>query len=160
MTKRCMIVAVSDDMAIGVNGGLPWHISEDLKYFKKTTLGHPVIMGRTTFQSIGRPLPGRENIVLTHHTRIDSVRCAASLQEAFGMCEDAQKCFVIGGASVYKAAIDMVDELYVTRVHTLVEDADAFFPQIDPAKWERVEQTATFEEGGLTFEFEVYSRKK
>ena len=107
-----MIVAVADNMGIGVKGALPWHLSEDLKYFKKVTTGSPVIMGRTTFFSIGRPLPGRKNIVLNlGGDPIPEAVCVNSFDEAFQAAEGAQKCFLIGGASVYKAGIELVDTL-------------------------------------------------
>lgn len=160
--ERCLIVAAADNNAIGVRGDLPWHISEDLKYFKKITHGYPVIMGRTTYESIGRPLPGRKNIVLTSRGEIHpSVVCVRSLDEAYAAAEPSDKCFVIGGASVYAAVIGSVDRLYLTRVHTTIEDADAFFPELDLAIWQQESKSETFtdEETGYEFEFLVYVRK-
>lgn len=160
--EKCLIVAAADNNAIGVRGDLPWHISEDLKYFKKITHGYPVIMGRTTYESIGRPLPGRKNIVLTSRGEIHpSVVCVRSLDEAYAAAEPSDKCFVIGGASVYAAVIGSVDRLYLTRVHTTIEDADAFFPELDHAIWQQESKSETFtdEETGYEFEFLVYVRK-
>ena len=160
--EKCLIVAAADNNAIGVRGDLPWHISEDLKYFKRVTHGYPVIMGRTTYESIGRPLPGRKNIVLTSRTEIHpSVICVRSLEEAYAAAEPSDKCFVIGGASVYAAVIDCVDRLYLTRVHTVIEDADAFFPALDLSVWQEESKSETFtdEETGFEFEFLVYVRK-
>lgn len=160
--EKCLIVAAADNNAIGVRGDLPWHISEDLKYFKKITHGYPVIMGRTTYESIGRPLPGRKNIVLTSRGEIHpSVVCVRSLDEAYAAAEPSDKCFVIGGASVYAAVIGSVDRLYLTRVHTTIEDADAFFPELDLAIWRQESKSETFtdEETGYEFEFLVYVRK-
>lgn len=160
--EKCLIVAAADNNAIGVRGDLPWHISEDLKYFKKITHGYPVIMGRTTYESIGRPLPGRKNIVLTSRGEIHpSVVCVRSLDEAYAAAEPSDKCFVIGGASVYAAVIGSVDRLYLTRVHTTIEDADAFFPELDLAIWQQESKSETFtdEETGFEFEFLVYVRK-
>ena len=165
MMKKCLIVAVADNYGIGVKNALPWHISEDLKYFKRTTRGYPVIMGRATYFSIGRPLPGRKNIVLNlGWDPIDAdVVCAYSFDEAFAAAEatGADKCFIIGGASVYKAALPWMDLLYITHVHTEVKDADAFFPEIDPELWEKesVSETHTDPETGFKFEFVVYKRK-
>lgn len=159
--EKCLIVAAADNNAIGVRGDLPWHISEDLKYFKKITHGYPVIMGRTTYESIGRPLPGRKNIVLTSRGEIHpSVVCVRSLDEAYAAAEPSDKCFVIGGASVYAAVIGSVDRLYLTRVHTTIEDADAFFPELDLAIWQQESKSETFtdEETGYEFEFLVYVR--
>ena len=133
--EKCLIVAIADNNGIGVKGQLPWHISEDLKYFKKVTHGYPVIMGRTTYFSLPfRPLKGRKNIVLNAGgDPIPDVTCVYSFEEAFAEAEPAEKCFIMGGASVYRAAINLMDTLYITHVHTVVADADAFFPEIDPA---------------------------
>lgn len=161
---KCIIVAVADNYGIGVKGNLPWHISEDLKYFKRTTRGYPVIMGRTTYFSIGRPLPGRKNIVLNlGGDDIPEVTCVYSFDEAYREAEatGADKCFVIGGASVYRAAMEDADMLYITHVHTEVLEADAFFPTIDPDIWERESTSPTYAdpETGFDFEFVIYRRK-
>lgn len=159
-----MIAAVADNLGIGVKGDLPWHLSEDLKYFKAQTKGFPVIMGRTTYFSIGRPLPGRTNIVLNAGgDPIEGVCCVQSFEEAYAqaLASGAGKCFVIGGASVYRAAISEMDLLYITHVHTCVEEADAFFPQIDPALWQVQNRSETFTdpESGFSYEFVVYARR-
>lgn len=161
---KCLIVAIADDNAIGVKGQLPWHLSEDLKYFKSVTSGYPVIMGRTTYFSLPfRPLKGRKNIVLNLGGEpIEDVACVYSFDEAYAEAEEAgkDKCFVIGGASVYRAAMPDMDLLYITHVHTLVPDADTFFPVIDPAVWEQVSlsETYTDEGSGVEFEFAVYRK--
>lgn len=163
--EKCLIVAVADNNAIGVRGGLPWHLSEDLKYFKRVTSGCPVIMGRTTYFSLPfRPLKGRRNIVLNLGGEpIPEVSCVYSFDEAFAEAEkeDADRCFIMGGASVYRAAIGMMDRLFITHVHTAVEDADAFFPEIDPAVWtvESKSETHTDPETGYSFEFVVYMKR-
>lgn len=171
----CMIAAVADNGAIGVRGGMPWHIGEDLKYFKRVTMGSPVIMGRATFESLGRPLPGRTNIVLSRSRRDfpEGVVCVQTPQEALheaekaltasgGCCEAEQegRCFVIGGGKVYARMMDDADRLYLTHVHTVVEDADAFFPEVDPGAWREVarSETMTDVKSGLGFEFAVYDR--
>ena len=165
MTK-CIIVAVADDWGIGVKGDLPWHISEDLKYFKEVTRGYPVIMGRTTYFSLPfRPLKGRKNIVLNlGGDPIPEVSCVYSFDEAFAEAEAEGKdrCFVMGGASVYRAALPMMDRLYITHVHTVVPGADVFFPEIDPEIWEEESrsETHTDPETGYRFEFTVYRKKK
>ena len=143
---------------------MPWHLSEDLKYFKAQTKGFPVIMGRTTYFSIGRPLPGRLNIVLNAGgDPIEGVDCVGSFEEAYELAEKAgvEKCFIIGGASVYKAAIDDMDLLYITHVHTEVKDADTFFPEINPDKWVVKEKSATCTdaESGLSYEHNIYERR-
>lgn len=163
--EKCLIVAVADNNAIGVKGDLPWHLSEDLKYFKRTTSGCPVIMGRTTYFSLPfRPLKGRKNIVLNlGGDPIPEVTCVYSFDEAFAEAgtEAADRCFIMGGASVYRAAINMMDRLFITHVHTTVEDADAFFPEINPEIWqvESKSETHTDPETGYTFEFVVYVKK-
>lgn len=161
--EKCLIVAIADDNAIGVKGDLPWHISEDLKYFKATTAGCPVIMGRTTYFSLPfRPLKGRKNIVLNlGGDPIPEATCVYSFDEAFAEAEPAQRCFIMGGASVYRAAVEFMDKLYITHVHTTIPEADAFFPQIDPSVWkiESKSETHTDPETGYTFEFTIYVRK-
>ena len=162
--NKTIIAAVADDNAIGRDNALLWHISQDLKFFKKTTSGFPVIMGRKTFESIGRPLPGRLNIVLTSSqvTLPEGVVRAESLEEAFEAAQSQspspEKCFVIGGGKVYARAMDCADSLVLTRVHTRVPDADTFFPVVDPAVWAEDSRSETFTEGGLDFEFVTYRR--
>ena len=162
--KKCLIVAIADNYGIGVKNQLPWHISEDLQYFKNTTRGYPVIMGRSTYFSIGRPLPGRKNIVLNlGGDPIPEVTCVYSFEEAYREAEATgkDKCFIIGGASVYKMAMPEMDLLYITHVHTEVKDADVFFPVISPDVWEResTSETHTDPETGFNFEFAVYHKK-
>ena len=162
--EKCLIVAVADNWGIGIKNALPWHIAEDLKYFKATTRGFPVIMGRATYFSIGRPLPGRKNIVLNlGGDPIPEVICVYSFEEAYAEAEATGigKCFIIGGASVYRAAMPEMDKLYITHVHTVLSDADAFFPEIDPSVWEResTSETHVDPETGYPFEFVVYRKK-
>lgn len=163
MMQKCIIAAVAADGAIGKNSSLPWHLSGDLKRFKSLTMGCPVIMGRKTFLSIGRPLPGRVNIVLTSHPEAftaQDVIVAGSLEEAFAKAEEsgAQTCFVIGGESVYKEALPYSNKLCITLVHTEVEDADAFFPDWDKSEWSEITHSEMQEEGGLQYEFIDYER--
>ena len=161
--EKCLIVAIADNRAIGVRGDLPWHISEDLRYFKEVTRGYPVIMGRTTYFSLPfRPLKGRKNIVLNlGGDPIPEVVCVNSFEEAYAAAEGAEKCFIMGGASVYKAAINDMDTLYITHVHTTIEDADVFFPMIDTCIWEEVSASETHvdEKTGYEFKFVVYKKR-
>ena len=162
--KKCIIVAIAENNGIGVKGALPWHLPGDLKYFKETTRGYPVIMGRTTYFSIGRPLPGRLNIVLNlGGDPIEGVSCVYSFEEAYAVAEasGAEKCFIIGGASVYRAALPEMDTLYSTHVHTVVEDADTFVPEIDPLIWEQesLSEEQTDLQTGLRYAFAVYRRR-
>jgi len=159
--QKNIIVAIADNNAIGKDKELLWHISEDLKFFKRQTLGWPVIMGRKTFESIGRALPGRVNIVISRgFSTGEEVAVAGSLEEAFKIAESTnlEKCFVMGGGQIYSQALQMVDRLVVTHVHTVIEDADTFFPPIDPAVWKEAKRSELFtdEETGYNFEFVEY----
>ncbi|NLZ19130.1 MAG: dihydrofolate reductase [Bacteroidales bacterium] len=162
--EKCLIVAVADNWAIGVKGDLPWHISEDLKYFKRMTKGLPVIMGRTTYFSLPfRPLKGRKNIVLNlgGDPIPDDVVCVNSFEEAYAAAEPAPRCFVMGGASVYRQALDSMDRLYITHVHTIISDADVYFPEINSDIWQVEARSGalTDPESGLEYEFVTYIRR-
>lgn len=162
--EKCIIAAVASDFAIGVRGNLPWHLSEDLRYFKRMTDGFPVIMGHKTFLSIGRPLPGRMNIVLTRSDGAElpeGTVAADSLQKAFALAgaSGAGKCFVIGGASVYREALASADKLYITRVFVEVPEADTFFPEISGADWEEESASELYRENDMEFRFAVYNRR-
>lgn len=162
MMEKCIVVAVAANMAIGRDNQLLWHISEDLKMFKRLTMGCPVIMGRKTFLSIGRPLPGRKNIVVSRSwpDAPETVEVAHSLAEAYALCGDVERCFVIGGGQIYREAIDCADALYVTEVHESFE-ADTFFPEINPETWEQAETSETFtdEKSGMSYAFVTYRRR-
>ncbi len=162
--EKCIIVAIADNNAIGRNNELLWHISEDLRFFKRTTLGSPVIMGRKTFESIGRALPGRVNIVVSRgFSTGEEVEVVNSLEDAFAVAEDTnlEKCFVIGGGQIYAQALDFADRLVVTHVHAVIEDADTFFPAINPEIWNVVQRSEMFtdEETGYQFEFVEYEKR-
>ena len=161
--QKNIIVAIADNNAIGKDNELLWHISEDLKFFKRQTLGWPVIMGRKTFESIGRALPGRVNIVISRgFSTGEEVAVAGSLEEAFKIAESTnlEKCFVMGGGQIYSQALQKADRLVVTHVHTVIEDADTFFPPIDPEVWTVSQRSELFtdEETGYTYEFVEYVR--
>lgn len=161
--EKNIIAAVSDNLAIGRDNQLLWHISADMKYFRKTTTGYPVIMGYKTWLSIGRPLLGRKNIVITKHP-FDAPASVIQVPDVEAAFEEAgpDKCFIIGGAKTYERTLDVADRLYITHVNTEIADADAFFPAIDAAKWEKVSETTpeTDSESGLTYSFAVYARRK
>lgn len=168
--EKCIIVAIADNNAIGKDNALLWHISEDLKFFKRTTTGCPVIMGRKTFESIGRPLPKRTNIVISRgFTAPEGVIVVPSLAEAYetvSPChselveESPRRCFIIGGGQIYAQAITDADRLFVTHVHTVIENADTFFPEIDPSLWQVEERSEMLhdDESGFDFEFVTYGR--
>ncbi len=193
--ERCIIAAVADNGAIGKDNDLLWHIAEDMKYFRRTTTGNPVVMGFRTFLSIGRPLPKRVNIVISTRPWSDvpeGVKVAGSLEEAYSLAEkavvakandavidaeasgkegvtsvgggrgtDPGRIFIMGGGETYRRALPTVDKLYITHVHTAIEDADTFFPVIDPEIWvvESATPIATDPETGYTYEFKVYKRR-
>ena len=160
--EKCIIVAIADNNAIGKDNALLWHISEDLKFFKRTTAGCPVIMGRKTFESIGRPLPKRTNIVVSRgFDAPEGIIVVGSLSEAYTVADGSyERCFVIGGGQIYAQALADADRLIVTHVHTVIEDADTYFPQIDPSVWEVEDRSEMFhdEESGFDFEFVTYKR--
>jgi dihydrofolate reductase len=134
--RLTLLAARARNGTIGRDGGLPWHLPEDLRHFRQTTLGHPIVMGRRTFESIGRPLPGRRTIVLTRDAAWSHPGCerAGSLEDALARCAGAPEVFVVGGGAVYAAAMPIADRLIVTDVEIDV-DGDVLFPPIDPARW-------------------------
>ncbi len=166
-----LIVAVADGNAIGRENKLLWHISEDLKYFKKVTTGHPVIMGRKTYESIGRALPGRRNIVVSRkgcelgevkNPDTTSLECAKSIEDAINIAKgEKDEFFVIGGGEIYKQTFEAADRLYITHIYASIDDADTFFPQISPQEWE-IEHEGEYlhdDENDIDFEFIIYKRR-
>lgn len=138
-----LIAAVSDNLVIGKDGQIPWKVPGDLKRFKKITMGFPIVMGRKTFESIGKPLPGRENIVLTKKKdcHIEGVRVCHSVKDVFPMCSFlmASQIFIIGGEKIYEAFLPFADKLHLTLVHRNYE-GDAFFPYFDDSDFKEIER--------------------
>lgn len=137
------IVAVSDNHAIGINNQLPWHLPNDLLFFKKTTMGKPVLMGRKTFESLGRALPGRLNIVISHQKDLElpkNVLLFHSIEEGIERIEkeNVEEGFIIGGRKIFEETLNQVDRLYITKVHTNIDGAETFFPDIDHTHWKLV----------------------
>jgi dihydrofolate reductase len=145
LLRLAIMVAAAENGVIGRNNALPWHLPADLQHFKRTTMGKPIIMGRKTFESIGRPLPGRANIVVSRSTEFcpEGVRVAASLEQALALAEDialvdgVEEVVVIGGEEIYRLALPAAQRLYVTEVHAEVE-GDAWLPEIDWGRWREV----------------------
>ena len=137
--KISIIVAADERNAIGFQGKIPWHLPADLKRFKELTMSHPVIMGWNTFKSIGRALPGRQNIVVAGETDWEAPGCsiARDLEEAFKLAKDETEVFVIGGGQIYKQALPKADRIYLTRVHGIFE-GEVLFAVIDGKNWELV----------------------
>ncbi|MDR2956014.1 MAG: dihydrofolate reductase [Prevotella sp.] len=141
MTKKAIIVATDENNAIGMNGNLLTHLPNDLKYFKAVTQGYPVIMGRKTFESLPKgALPNRRNIVITKNIGLQFENCemVSSIEEAIELCRDEEKIFFIGGGTIYKETINIADELYLTCIHHIFNDADTYFPTIDTKVWKEV----------------------
>ena len=136
-----IIVAMDKKGVIGLDGDLPWHLSSDLKHFKAITMGKPLIMGRKTHESIGRPLPGRKNIVLTRSNDYVAEGCIVvnSQEQALELVADAEEVMFMGGAGIYAEALSHANRLYLTEVHAEVE-GDVYFPEFDKDEWKEIEQ--------------------
>ena len=155
-----MIVARSRNHVIGRDNQMPWKISADLQFFKRVTMGHPVIMGRKTWESIGRPLPGRRNIVVSRNANFQAVgaELASSLNEALERLNEFSRVFVIGGEQLFKQAFSIADRLYITEINLDVEGGDTFFEVPNASDWKEVERTPG-SEGDITFNFVTLERK-
>lgn len=155
-----LIVAASENNVIGRENDLPWSLPDDLQYFKETTKGCPIIMGRKNFESIGRVLPGRQNIVITRQPEyaVEGCDVVGSLEEAIEVAGDAEEVFVIGGGEIYKQALPMVDRVYLTRVHADIE-GDVYFPELG-SEWQETsaEHHDADEKHEHAFTFYVYDR--
>ena len=155
-----IIVAASTNNVIGRNGELPWRLSEDLKHFKQTTMGCPIVMGRLTYESIGRPLPGRQNIVITRQKNYVADGCdvVASPDAAVAVTNGAAEIMVIGGGEIYQLFLPLADRIYMTRVHAVI-DGDAEFPSMDEDEWHMSshEKHAADATNEFDFTFEVWN---
>ena len=158
------IVAASENNIIGVENGLPWRLPDDFKYFKNKTWGMPIIMGRATFESLKKALPGRLNVVLTKKKdwTADNVVVAHTIGEAIEKARDSdsKEIFIIGGGEIFKETLSMVDRVYLTRVHTHVE-GDTSYPELDPAEWtqKKAETFPADERNNYSYTFEMWERK-
>lgn len=159
------MVAAAENNAIGKDNDLLWHLPKDMKFFKETTSGHAVIMGRKTLESFKRPLPNRENIVITRQTDYhpEGVHIVHSLDEAVALAKtlENEECFVLGGGEIYKQSIHLCDRVYLTRVHASFSDAEAYFPELDLAEWEEAwrEEHPVDERHAYAYTFLRYERK-
>ncbi len=165
MTSACkpfvsLIAAVAANGVIGRGGALPWRLPEDLKRFRALTLGHPVIMGRRTWESIGRPLPGRRNLVVTRNAawRAEGAETAPSLEAALAACAGADEAFIIGGAQLYGEALACAGRLYLTEIRAEYE-GDARFPEYDRGEWRETQRERHRSAEGMEFDFAVYARR-
>jgi dihydrofolate reductase len=154
-----IIAAVAANGVIGIDNRLPWRLPEDLAHFKRVTLGHPILMGRKTFESLGRPLPGRDNIVITRNPEYApaGARTAASIEAALALCADAAEAFFIGGADLYAQALPLAHRMLLTEVK-LAPEGDAHFPEFDRAAWRETSRQRHANATGLEYYFVVYER--
>jgi dihydrofolate reductase len=158
-----IIVAVSEDWGIGKDNDLLWHISEDLKRFRRLTTGNTIIMGKKTWESLPRrPLPGRKNVVLTDNPKeiIEGSVTAYSIEDALSKCGREEEIFIIGGGSIYRQFMPLADRLYITHVHTKAP-ADIFFPEIDLSIWEvaEKEEFKNVDSQSVPYTYVVYRKK-
>ncbi|RUM49828.1 MAG: type 3 dihydrofolate reductase [Marinomonas sp.] len=162
-----LIVAMSSNRVIGVNNSLPWHLPNDLKYFKQATMGKPIVMGRNTFESIGKPLPGRRNIVISRNPDyqpegvdvVSSLEAAIQLGEDICLVDGQEEVMIIGGAQIYSLALERADRLYITHVDAEIE-GDAFFPEVNWENYEKIGEEAFAAEGPNPYDyrFSVYQK--
>ena len=157
-----LIVAMAQNRTIGVNNTLPWRCPEDLKHFKALTMGHHMIMGRKTFDSIGKPLPGRTTVVVTRNATLQIEGCvmARSLEEAIAACAGDSEVFIVGGAEIYAQALPQADTLYITEIQQDVE-GDAHFPEFDRNAWQEVAREVRSQTAPqpLQYHFVTYRRR-
>ncbi|MCP5213781.1 MAG: dihydrofolate reductase [Pseudomonadales bacterium] len=158
--RLALIVAMAENRVIGINNNLPWHLSNDLRYFKAITMGKPVILGRKTHQSIGKPLPGRTNIVISTDAGADFEGCSvvSSVEEALELAENialidgSSEAIVMGGAQIYELCLPFVDRIYLTEVHAHVR-GDTYFPKFDRSEWQEVGREDFDPEGDNPYEY-------
>lgn len=137
-----LIAAMDRNRVIGVDNKLPWHLPVDLKFFRDKTKGHYVIMGRKTFESVGKPLPNRTNVIITRQVdyKIEGAHVVHSLDAAIMMSRGDDETFIVGGADIYEQSLKFADRVYLTEVDLAVERGDAYFPMLDPKEWELTEK--------------------
>jgi dihydrofolate reductase len=159
MNNLSLIVAYSTNQVIGVDNTMPWHLPEDLKRFRALTTGHHIIMGRKTYESLGRLLPDRTTVIVTRNQdyKVEGAVICHSLEEAVQACTHDDEAFIIGGAELYQKALDFVSKLYVTEVHLEIE-GDAFFPKVDEKIWQPIAREALTSTKGFDFNYVTYER--
>ena len=152
--KISLIVAMSRNHAIGLNGHMPWHLSADLKRFKRLTQGYPIVMGRKTFEAIGRPLPGRTNIVISRNPdlKVDGCLVFTDIDSALVAVADAMQVFIIGGATLYQAMLHRANDLYLTLIDRDFE-GDTFFPAIKTSDWQEIERQDVFNDPTVDYAY-------
>lgn len=160
--KYSIVVAMDQNQVIGSNNTLPWHLSSDLQHFKKITMGKPIVMGRKTHESIGRPLPGRENIILTRDENYQSEGCIVvnSIVSLDAFCQQHDELMITGGAEIYEMLLPKTQRIYLTEVKTTI-DGDTYFPEFDLAHWEETEREdhRADEKNDFDYSFVVLDKK-
>lgn len=159
MSKLSLIAAVARHGVIGLNNTLPWHLPEDLKRFRALTMGHHIIMGRKTYESLNRLLPGRTTVIVTRNSNyaVEGALIAHTLAEAVELCKDDSEAFLIGGAELYKEGLELAGKLYMTEIDAEFE-GDAYFPSWDCAAFHELERESHLSEKGLPFSYVTYER--
>lgn len=155
-----VISALAKNRVIGINNSLPWRLPEDLQHFKSLTMGHHILMGRKTYESIGKPLPGRTTVIVTRggYRAPEGVKIAHSLSEAIDACGDDDEIFFVGGAQLYEQALPLADRLYLTEIQADVE-GDAWFPDYDKSQWQETGRDPRHDDkSGMDYHFVVYDR--
>lgn len=166
MTQISLVVAMNQDNIIGVNNQLPWHLPEDLAHFKEVTLGKPIIMGRKTFESIGRVLPGRKNIVISRNPdfQIPGVSIYKSLESAISDNQDVPELCIIGGGEIFKQALPLSHKLYLTIVNYVIKNLDlksnmvVHFPTLNLDEWHKIDSKSLVSSNGIACDFQTYSK--
>ncbi len=159
--KISLIVAMASNRAIGLNNQIPWHLSADLKKFKKITMGAPILMGRKTYESIGRPLPGRSNIIISRNPEYRQADCLVfnDIEQALESCRDREEVFVIGGSDFYRSMLAVADTLYLTQIHREFP-GDTFFPELDASQWIEVEREDIQDDPDVAFSYSFLKLEK
>ncbi len=152
--KISLIVAMATNRIIGIDKQMPWHLSADLKKFKKITMGHPILMGRKTHESIGKALPGRRNLIISRNKGYQAEGCEVfnEIQQAISYCDNVQELFVIGGASFYEAMLPHADFIYLTEIHKDFT-GDTFFPKINPDQWQEIAREDITDDTQVNFDY-------
>lgn len=155
-----LVVAYSDNRVIGKDNTLPWRLPSDLAHFKRVTLGQPIVMGRKTWDSLGRPLPGRPNLVVSRNAALSApgANVFSSLDAALDAGKDADRLCIIGGEQLFRLALPLAHEIIATEVHAHI-DGDTWFPALDPTQWHEIQREPQPEENGLNFDFVTYRRQ-
>lgn len=155
-----IVVAYARNRVIGRDNELPWRLPGDLRHFKRVTMGSPIIMGRKTWESLGRPLPGRLNVVISRNLgyQAQGATLCSSLEDALRACGDASRACIIGGEQLFRVALPLVDEIIATEIHADIA-GDTYFPALNANEWEEIERLPQSDENGLSYDFVTLRRK-